>query len=191
VHSELLAEFDTPEALLAAVEALVDRGYRALNTFAPYPMHDAEHALGLRRSRIPFAIFPIAVLSAAFGYWVQWYTNAVAYPLNAGGRPAHALPPFILITFETCILFSSFATLVGLLLSMGLPELWHPVFEVPGFERASIDRFWLGVAEADARFDRDRTAAELLELGALRVAFTPGAKTNLSPPEPAQQGEPS
>src|SRR5262249_14875782 len=134
LRSGIMAEFDTPEALVAAVQVLVDRGYRALDTFTPYPLHDAEHAIGLERSRIPLIVFPIAVLSAVFGYWVQWYTNAVDFPLNSGGRPAHAPPPFILITFETCVLVSSFAALVGLVLAMGLPELWHPVFEIPGFE---------------------------------------------------------
>jgi hypothetical protein len=191
VHSGVLAEFDTPEGLVTTAKVLLDRGYRALDTFTPYPMHDSEHALGLRRSRLPFAVFPIAVLGAVFGYWVQWYTNAVDYWLNAGGRPAHAPPPFVLITFETCVLFSAFATVVGLVLWMGLPKLWHPVFEVPGFERASIDRFWLGVDETDPRFDRDRTAAELIELGALRVAFTPRASTSPSSPERAPEGGPS
>src|SRR5262245_58418838 len=113
LRSGILAEFDTPEALVTAATVLVDRGYRAIDMFTPYPLHDAEHALGLRRSRIPLAVFPVAVLAAVFGYGVQWYTNAVDFWLNAGGRPAHAPPPFILITFETCILFSATATVIG------------------------------------------------------------------------------
>jgi hypothetical protein len=191
LHSGILAEFKTPEALVTAVHALVDRGYHKLDTFAPYPMHEVEHALGLRRSRLPFAVFPIAVLGAALGYWLQWYTNAVDYPLNAGGRPAHALPPFILITFETCVLLGAFATVVGLLVAMGLPALWHPVFEVHGCERASIDRFWLGVDETDPRFDRHGTPVELIELGALRVAFTPSPSAPRSPPQETPEGRPS
>ena len=53
----------------------------------------------------------------------------------------------------------------------GLPELWSPVFEVEGFERASIDRFWVGVDARDPRFDRAAVESALAELGASRIGW--------------------
>ena len=47
---------------------------------------------------------------------------------------------------------------------LGLPHLTHPLFKVDGFERASLDRYWLSVDDGG-----DDTARELLDLGALRV----------------------
>jgi hypothetical protein len=185
MRSGILAEFDTPEALASAVQALVDRGYHTVDAYAPYPLHEVERALGLKRSRLPLFVFPMAILGTVFGYWVQWYTNAVDYPLNVGSRPVHAPPAFVIITFETCILFSALATVIGLFIAMRLPELWHPVFEVPGFERASIDRFWLGVDATDKQFNRGQTPAELIELGAMRVLFTPDGGTPEGAPAPA------
>jgi hypothetical protein len=50
-----------------------------------------------------------------------------------------------------------------------LTSLNHPLFDVPGFESASIDRFWIGVEANDEKFDAARTSDELTATGALRV----------------------
>jgi len=59
------------------------------------------------------------------------------------------------------------------LVALRLPSLWHPVFEVDGFERASADRFWVQVGRDDPLFERQRTTADLASLGAIRVAPVP------------------
>jgi len=173
MHAGLLAEFDSAAALIAAARALRARGYRRLDAYTPYPVEGVEEALALPRSPLPRIVFPFALAGAGLAYLVQWAANAWAYPLVAGGRPPHAAPMFVPIAFETCVLAAALAALVALLVLCRLPELWHPVFAVEGFERASIDRFWLGVDAGDPRFDRDATAAELRAAGALRVAAVP------------------
>jgi hypothetical protein len=50
-----------------------------------------------------------------------------------------------------------------------LPRLHHPLFAVPGFERASVDRFFLCIKAADPRFDVEATRSFLDELGARTV----------------------
>jgi hypothetical protein len=61
---------------------------------------------------------------------------------------------------------------VGVLVLGGLPALWHPVFEVPGFDQVSVDRFWLGIDAADPAFNRVELTRELEAGGALAVAWT-------------------
>ena len=51
-----------------------------------------------------------------------------------------------------------------------LPQPHHPVFNVPEFERASIDRFFFCIEATDAKFDREKTAAFLQELKAVKVS---------------------
>jgi hypothetical protein len=169
-----LAEFDDAAALLAAARALREAGYEELDTYTPYPVHGLDEVLALPRSRIGFIVFPIAMAAAAFGYWLQWYCQAASYPLDVGGRPLNAAPAFVPITFETAVLFSAFAGFLSFFALTRLPALWHPVFEVPGFERASIDRFFLGVDARDPRFDLEATTRRLEELGAENVAWAVG-----------------
>lgn len=172
MRAALLAEFGTAEALLDAVRVLRENGYLELDTYTPYPVHGLDEVLGLRRSKVPLVILIAGLCGAITGYLLQWYVAAYDYPLNVGGRPAHAIPAFVPITFEMGVLFAAIAALVALLAFAGLPRLWHPVFEVAGFERATIDRFWLSVDAADPRFRRERTASELEALGALTVVYT-------------------
>ena len=70
-----------------------------------------------------------------------------------------------------CVLFGSAAALISAIVLGGLPRLWHPVFEVEGFDRATIDRFWLAVGPGDSALDRARNTAALTAAGALRIEW--------------------
>jgi hypothetical protein len=170
MYAGLLAEFATPEAMLAAARGLREKGYRRIDTFSPYPVHGAERAIGLSRSRLGWILFPVAMAGAGLGYLVQLWCNAFDYPLDVGGRPLNSAPAFIPITFESGVLATSLAGVFVFLLLAHFPEVWAPVFDVEGFERASIDRFWVGVDLRDPRFNEVQLERDFAELGALRVA---------------------
>lgn len=164
-----LAEFDDPEALRAALLTLRAKGYTRLDSYSPYPVPGVDPLLGLRRSRLPVVVFVVGALGALASYAIQWYADAWDYPLNIGGRPAHATTAFIPPTFEGLILSAALAAFIGVLVILRLPRLWKPVFEIDGFERASIDRFWLAVDGRDHRAAADVTPRELEALRPLRV----------------------
>ncbi len=171
MRTGMLAEFETPEELLRRIGDLRARGYRRLDAFTPYPVKGLTEALGLPRSKLNWLVFGFGMAGAAVAYLVQWFCNAYDYPLNVGGRPLHSAPAFIPIAFEMGVLSAAVSGIVLFLLTARLPELYSPLFDVAGFERASLDRFWLGVDERDPAFDREALARALSELGAIRVAF--------------------
>ena len=169
MRSGVLAEFAHPEELLTAIARLRSQGYRQLDAFTPWPVKGLDEALDLPKSPVARIVLIFGLLGAATAYLIQWGTNASLYPLIVGARPPHAWPAFVPITFETTVLFAGLSALFGCFAVCGLPRLWDPVFEVEGFERASIDRFWLGIDEKDAAFDRTKLHGELLQLGAIQV----------------------
>jgi len=171
MYSGILAEFDKPEAVVHAARELRHRGYRDLDAFTPYPVKGLEQAVGRPRSRLNWIVFPIAMSGAGLAFLVQWFCNGYDYPLNVGGRPLVSAPAWIPITFETGVLTASISGLVIFFILCGLPQLWSPVFDVEGFARASIDRFWVGVDDRDPQYNPVDLERALHDLGALKVAF--------------------
>src|SRR5258708_4824082 len=114
-----LGEFATPEKLLDAVRALRKRGPQGwppgeIDTYSPFPLHGAAEAIGLRKSKIPLLVLTGGLTGVLLAYLMQWWCNAVDYPLNVGGRPAQSAPAFIPIVFEVGILLASFGAFFGL-----------------------------------------------------------------------------
>lgn len=165
----ILAEFTRPEQLVAALHAVRARGYRRLDAYTPYPVSEVELLVVRGRSRLPVLVFLVGMAAAAGAYWLQWFLDAYLYPLDVGGRPPHLPLAFLIITFEMGVLFGSFAAFLGALWLAGGGRLWDPVFDVEGFERASIDRFFLELDRRDPLYDEREAMAQLDELGALRV----------------------
>jgi hypothetical protein len=173
----VLAEFETREALVRAARELRTRGWRELDAFLPYPAADVEEALGLRRSRLSFAAFAAGILGAGAAYATQWWCNARDYPLDVGGRPLESGIAWVPITFEMGILAAALTIVAGFAWAADLTRLDRPELETDGFERATIDRFWLAVAESNVKFDAaPELPRELAALGALRVVFPSEAR---------------
>src|SRR5581483_2175500 len=169
----IMAEFETPQEILEAVRRARREGYRDMDAYTPYAVEGLASELGLPRTRVPFVVLIAGLVGAAVGFFMQYWSMAVDYPLNVGGRPENSWPVFIPIAFEVMVLVASFATLFGMLFLNGLPRPHHPVFNVPRFARASQDRFFLCIEATDPRFDREATKQFLAGLRAKDVVEVP------------------
>lgn len=148
------ASFATAQGLLEAVEAAHEAGYHQLDAYTPYPVEAiSEEVVHHEKSLVSRLVLIAGLTGASVGFFGQWWISAVDYPLNIGGRPLLSWPAFIPVTFELTILFAAFTAVIGMIVLNRLPEPYHPMFAVPGFERASIDRYFLVIESGDPRFD--------------------------------------
>jgi len=154
----IMAEFDNPDAVVAAAQKSYDAGYRKMDAYSPFPIEELSEAVGFHNTKLPLIIFCGATIGMMFGYGLQYWVSVIEYPINIGGRPPNSWVAFIPITFECTVLFASFAAVIGMIALNGLPMPYHPVFNVPRFELASTDRFFLCIEAADPKFDREKTA---------------------------------
>ena len=137
----VMAEFSSAETLLQAVRRTRAAGYQRVDAYAPFPVEGMSEALELPPSRIPYFMLAGAFLGASIGLGMQYFANLHAYPMNIGGRPLNAWPAFVPPTVLLTILFAVLCGLLALLLTTGLPLVYHPVFNYPDFRRASRDGF--------------------------------------------------
>jgi hypothetical protein len=162
----LLGEFDSPGELVEAARRTHEKGYRCVDAYSPFPIHDLSEALGLKRTRLPRLVLVGGLLGCGTALLMMWFSATIHYPINVGGRPLASWPMFIPITFELTILFAAFFAVFGMLAANGLPMPYHPVFNAPRFAFASRDRFFLCIEAKDPLFDVSSTRAFLESLGA-------------------------
>lgn len=165
----LAAEFETPETLMRAAEESYARGFRKMDAYAPFPIEGLAEAMG-KRNRIPLLVLLGGILGGVSAYYMQWFANVVSYPINIGGRPLHSWPAFVPITFELTVLGAALTAFFFSLGLSGLPRPYHPMFNLPQFERASQDRFFLCIEADDVRFDVIKTREFLQTLSPIQIS---------------------
>jgi hypothetical protein len=165
----LLAEFDTPAALVAAAQRTYAEGYRKLDTFSPFPIEEAWEAIGHHDRRLSLIVLMGGIIGGLGGYGLEYWVHTMAYPVNIAGKPLNSWPQFIPVTFEMTILIAALSAVLGMIVLNGLPMPYHPVFNVARFEHASRDKFFLLVESTDPKFDRQRTLEFLRGLDASEV----------------------
>ena len=169
----VLAEYGSEEELYGAARRLRMAGHASVDLHSPYPLARSDEVLGLSRSKVPLLALLGGLAGVATALSMQWWMNAVDYPINVGNRTLVPYPAMVPITFELGVLFSSFAIFFGALGLFGFPRTHHPVFEVEAFRTAAVDALWLSVeVETD---EAERVAEDLRRSGAAQVAVAPEA----------------
>ncbi len=169
----VMAEFETADQLVHATRQAAAAGYSRMDGYSPYPVGEVADALGFPRSEIGAIMFIGGLCGATFGFLMQYYLNGIEYPLNVGGKPFFSWPQFAPITWELLVLTASVSGVVGLFALCGLPQPYHPVFNVPQFARASRDRFFLCIESTDPKFDTDGVRGFLSTLDPVSIAEVP------------------
>lgn len=185
----LMAEFLNPQELYEAVKKVKAEGYEKLDAFMPYPVEEISHEVcDHQKSKVSLIVLIGGLTGCLFGFFFQCWTMGVdawwmapiqtltyevfgysGYPFNIGGRPYFSWPAFIPVSFELTILFGAFSAVIGMFALNGLPQPYHPVFNVPSFERASVDRFFLVIESEDPKFETGATRDLMAGLGAQEV----------------------
>lgn len=172
----LLAQYSEPEALLAAANKAREAGYRNMDAYTPFPVHGLTDAVGFKRTMLPVIVLCGGIAGAIAGFGMQYIANVIHFPINSGGRPLNSWPAFIVPTFECTILFSAFAAVLGMLALNGLPQPFHPLFNLPSFELASRSHFFLCIEASDPKFDLEATRQLLETTAADSVELVPAGR---------------
>ncbi|MEK6405648.1 MAG: DUF3341 domain-containing protein [Acidobacteriota bacterium] len=166
----LMAEFEEPTSVVVAARRAHEEGYRKMDAYTPFPIEELTEAIGIRHTRLPLIVLIGGIAGCLGGFLLCYWVSTIAYPLNIGGRPLNSWPSFIPVTFECTILLAALSAVFGMLALNGLPQPYHPVFNVPSFEQATRNRFFLCIEASDPIFQEQVTREFLMELGPTEVS---------------------
>jgi hypothetical protein len=169
----LMAEYDSPTELVDAAREVRDAGYTHTDAFSPFPLHEIDEALGIKRSILPYLCFGGGITGLLTGLGLQYFVHVIDYPIIVGGRPHISLPSMIPPAYELTILLAAFTAVFGMLFLNGLPRPYHPVFNVPRFALATREKFFLLIQSSDEKFDYGETRKLLEGSGAQEVFDVP------------------
>jgi hypothetical protein len=166
----LIATFETAASVYHAAEQVRDAGYKNWDVIAPCPVHGMDKAMGLKRSIVPRISLAGGIIGFTTGMLMIWWTGAYDYPLTVGGKPLFS-PMFAFpVSYELTILFTAFATIIGMFLVNGLPMHYHPVLKSPKIRRGLDDQFLIVIETRDPRFNLANTRALLEKAGGKEIA---------------------
>lgn len=169
----ILAEFDTATDMVDAATKVRDAGYTKTDAFSPFPLHEIDEALGIKRSILPYLIFAGGVTGLLSGLGLVYFVHVIDYPIIVGGRPHFSLPSFIPPMYELTILFSAAVAVFGMLFLNGLPAPYHPLFNVPRFALATREKFFLVIEATDPQYDYEKTKSFMESLNPQEVFDVP------------------
>jgi hypothetical protein len=151
--------------LVKAAHKVREAGYKKFDAITPFPVHGIEEAIGINRSMIPWVTFFAGVVGGSCGLGLQYWTSAVSWAINVGGKPFFSGPAFIPVTFELTILFAALSSVVTMFVLCGLPKLDPPIIDPD----LTSHKFALFIPENDVNYDAARAEQMLKSLGATEV----------------------
>lgn len=165
----VMAEFDSAQAIVDAARTTMAGGFTKVEAYTPIPIEELNDIIHQRRTHLSKFVLCGGLAGMGTGFALQYWASTIAYPFVIGGRPFASWPAFIIPSYELTILFSALTAAIGMFALNGLPQPYHPVFNVERFSLASSDKFFLVVESNDPKFDQGATTRFLQELGAKGV----------------------
>lgn len=165
----LMAEFDSPGAVLHAAEKVRDAGYRRWDVFTPFPIHGLDQVMGYKNSLVGWVSLALGAGAFFSVVGLLWYANDFDYPLLVGGKPLFSPPMTFVPSYILMIMGAAVGALVGMLGLNQLPRLHHPLLAKKRFEFATRDKFIIVIGANDPQFSATAARQLLGDLGGKHI----------------------
>ncbi len=165
----LMAEFDSPGAVLRAAERIRGAGYRRWDVFTPFPIHGLDQVMGYKNSLVGWVSLALGAGAFLSVVGLLWYANAFDNRFIVGGKPMFSPPMTFVPSYILMIMGAAFGALLGMLGINQLPRLHHPLLFKPRFELATRDKFIIVIGANDQKFCATETRKLLEAIGGANV----------------------
>ena len=139
VETGTLVIFSYLDTLCNAIEQIKSKPeFADYEVFSPTSYHEIEHACGYSFSPVRWFTLVLALTGTLAGFLLCMFCD-LDWPLVVGGKtPAiYSMPAYVVICFETTILFGGVGTILGMLIFCKIPNVKLDVMD----DRLTNDRF--------------------------------------------------
>lgn len=150
---------------IKAATRVREAGFTKFDALTPYPVHGMEEACGIKRSPIPYVTFTAGCVGLLAGLALTYYTSAVDWAINIGGKPMFSLPAFVPIMFELTVLFAALSSVGAFFYLAGIPRVDPPIID----KDITCHKFAIFIPENDVGYSADRAEKLLKDLGAVEI----------------------
>lgn len=165
----MIAEFDSPQALIDAASKMKEAGYQKFDCHSPFPIHGMDDAMGLKRSPLGYVIAVMGFIGLSGMFALTYWTNIYGYPMIISGKPYFSWQAFTPVIFAITILLAAFGAFFGMLAINKLPQLYHKLFYFKQFAKVTDDGFFVSVESDDPKFDEVELKKILESIGGKNV----------------------
>lgn len=151
--------------IVEAAHKMREAGYKHFDAITPFPVHGMEDAIGIKRSSIPYVTFIAGVMGGSLGLLLEYWTSAVSWALNVGGKPYFSLPAFIPVTFELTILFAALSSVGAMFFLNKLPQVDPPIIDPD----LTCSKFALWIPDTEPGYSPEKIEVFLKQIGAEEV----------------------
>ena len=131
----LVGIFSDEDQLVHTVYELRKRNVDIHDVFTPFPLHGLDDSLKIVRTRLPIITFLAGGTGLLLATWFQYWTSAVDWPINVGGKSYNSFPAFVPVAFEITVLLGALTTVFFFLFRSKLFPGKKPVILSPGQNR--------------------------------------------------------
>jgi hypothetical protein len=111
----VLASFEQIDAATDAIQALRAQGHKNLVVYSSHANHELEEALDTPVSPVRLFTLIGGLTGCTAGFAVAIWMN-LDWPVLVGGKPAAAVPAFVVIGFELTVLIGALTSVAGVAL---------------------------------------------------------------------------
>ncbi|MDQ3019847.1 MAG: DUF3341 domain-containing protein [Bacteroidota bacterium] len=181
----LAALYNTPNEIIEAAATVAGKGYEKFDVYTPYPLHGMDDAMGMGRPKVGYVSFALGITGTCLALLMIGWMSGINYQNIVGGKPFFALPSAIPITFETTVLLTGIATVLGMLILFNkLPKINSPLNDTDFMRNVSSDKYGIVIRSDDDKFSDADVKNLYLSTGAYDVQNIYYRESNLTKKTP-------
>jgi hypothetical protein len=166
----VMGDFKNPDKVTAAAKGIHQAGYTKFDIHTPYPIHALDKAMGIKKTVLPKFALTGGIFGLSCAFALQYWTGAMEYKLNIGGKPLFAPQFGMPVFFELTVLCTALTVIFVMFGYLCKLPNWHSKYQYDaGFLAATDDNYCVVLEAEDPRFTTETAQSLLEKLGAANV----------------------